>query len=269
MAYSDIEISTEDGSPVWFLKFEVGTQAWFYTTADENETIGDDEWIAANIGRSEIVQGAGAENDLTLTLPTDLEIVSLFDGSPPSEIMYVTISSRHVGDAEMAIEWIGTVGNIKKVNPAEANAICRNLVASFERGGLRLTWGRQCPHALYDWNCRVDKTLHDYPYVIEELTANSFVVTGYAAPAEGSFVGGFVEWSMGTGRTERRAIEREADGAIYIIGFTNGLEIGSNVTLYPGCPRTTEGCLLFDNLPNYGGIPHLPGKSPFDGTPVF
>ena len=47
------------------------------------------------------------------------------------------------------------------------------------------------------------------------------------------------------------------------------LEIGSEITLYPSCDRTTTGCNLFDNLPNYGGFPHLPGKSPFDGSQVF
>lgn len=271
MAYSDIEISTEDGRPVYLLRFAVGSAEYRYTTADEDLEFGAEDWTAANIARSEIVQGAGAENDLTLTMSADLEIVSLFDeGSPPSEIVYLTVSSFHVGDTEAAIEWIGTVGNIKRVNPAEAQAICRNLVASFERGGLRLTWGRNCPHALYDWNCKVDKALHAYPHTVADVTANSFTVAAYAAPAEGTFAGGFAEWTV-NGRTERRGIESEdaADGVFRTLGFIKGLGVGQEIVLYPGCPRTTEGCLLFNNLPNYGGFPHIPGKSPFDGTPVF
>lgn len=263
------ETSTQDGQPVGLFEFRLGGLYWRYTSADEDQTFGGHDWTAGAITRTSITQGAGAENDLTITLPADLEIVSLFNGAPPSEIMYLTLSEFHVGDTEAAIQWIGTVGNIIKVSPAEASATCRNLVASFERGGLRLTWGRQCPHALYGTGCRVDKAAHAYPHTVTGVTGSTFTVDGYADPAEGSFAGGFVEWSLGSGTFERRGIESVAGGVLSILGSTTGMEIGTEVTLYPGCPRTTAGCLAFDNLPNYGGFPHLPGKSPFDGTPIF
>jgi hypothetical protein len=42
------------------------------------------------------------------------------------------------------------------------------------------------------------------------------------------------------------------------------------VAAYPGCPRTIAVCdARFANHLRYGGVPHLPGKSPFDGDPVF
>ncbi len=269
MSFDDTEISTQDGQPVGLFEFTLGGLSWRYTSADDDQYFMGFDWIAGAITRTGITQGAGAENDLTITLPADLEIVSMFDGSPPSEIMYLTLREYHEGEIEGAIQWIGTVGNIIKVNPAEASAVCRNLVASFERGGLRLTWGRQCPHALYDVNCRVNKEDHAYPYTVATVAGDSFTVTGYAAPAEGSFAGGFVEWSIGSGTFERRGIESADGGVFKILGLNTGLEVGLGVVLYPGCPRTTAGCIAFDNLPNYGGFPHLPGKSPFDGTPIF
>ena len=67
----------------------------------------------------------------------------------------------------------------------------------------------------------------------------------------------------------RRGIESQNGNNFQVLGSTDGLEVGTAVTLYPGCPRNTTACKLFNNLPNYGGFPHLPGKSPFDGSPVF
>jgi hypothetical protein len=55
-----------------------------------------------------------------------------------------------------------------------------------------------------------------------------------------------------------------------MFGLADGLYYGLAVNAYPGCNRTTTECVdKFDNLDNYGGVPDLPGKSPFDGDPVF
>ena len=50
----------------------------------------------------------------------------------------------------------------------------------------------------------------------------------------------------------------------------DGLRVGQDVVAYPGCARTIAICQSkFNNAPNFGGVPGLPGKSPFDGTPIF
>lgn len=276
MTYSDLTISTQDGQEIGLFEFRLGGIYWRYTSADEDKTFGLDEdgnpavWTAGAITRTAIQQG-GAENDLEITLPRNLEIVSLFSPRPPSEITRLTVSSYHEGDAEAAIQWIGTVGNIIGINPAEAKAVCRNIVASFERGGLRLTWGRQCPHPLYGPGCWLDKADFAYPKEVATVTGNSFTVTVPEVPVEGSFAGGFVEWEReaGTGTYERIGIESVSGDNLILFASSYGLEPGMAVTLYPGCPRTTEGCLLFNNLPNYGGVPHLPGETLFGAKRFF
>jgi hypothetical protein len=69
---------------------------------------------------------------------------------------------------------------------------------------------------------------------------------------------------------ERRGIESHSGATFTVLGSTAGLDVGDYITAYPGCGRTRAECKnKFNNLPNYGGFAHLPGKSPFEGDPVF
>ena len=84
------------------------------------------------------------------------------------------------------------------------------------------------------------------------------------------FPGGFIEWLDPDRGIERRTIEAQGpDGLIRLFGTGDGIEVGQQFTAYPGCAHNTDACKAFGNLLNYGGIPDLAGKSPFDGDPVF
>ncbi|WP_192943092.1 phage BR0599 family protein [Pseudomonas aeruginosa] len=48
------------------------------------------------------------------------------------------------------------------------------------------------------------------------------------------------------------------------------LAVGSwySAVAFPGCDQLIQTCNdKFDNTPNCGAVPFLPGKSPFDGDP--
>jgi len=84
------------------------------------------------------------------------------------------------------------------------------------------------------------------------------------------FDGGFIEWQHPVRGTEFLVIETQNGNACEMFGDTGGLYYNLAVTAYPGCKRTTDDCgTKFNNLDNFGGVPDLPGKSPFDGDPVF
>lgn len=53
----------------------------------------------------------------------------------------------------------------------EATIICRTLLHSFLRTGLRLSWTRGCPHMLYDSECRVNPA--DFAHETEILAIES------------------------------------------------------------------------------------------------
>lgn len=90
-----------------------------------------------------------------------------------------------------------------------------------------------------------------------------------AAPAlPAPTAGGFVLWYV-DGEPERRGIKSSGENVLGLLAGTAGLSAGETVWVYPGCPGTISVCQQFENTDNYGGILHLPGKSPFDGNPIF
>lgn len=99
---------------------------------------------------------------------------------------------------------------------------------------------------------------------------DNFDVTASGNTSVGDFAGGFIEWESSTGVLERAGIESLQDGSVTLFGTTRGMATGANFIAYPGCNRTPQDCdSRYDNMLNYGGVNHLKGKSPFDGSPIF
>lgn len=278
MSYDTYETSNSGGKPVALYEFRYGNTYWRYCTADENQTVGLDEnddpavWLAQAITDQGVTQGGSDQNDLQITTQANNPVAALFRNSQPSGKVWLTVRRWHLGDPddETPLLWSGTVVNATLEDRATVRMSCRSLGGSYDRQGLRLAWGRMCPHVLYSaFGCKVDKALHAYPHEIATLDGINFTVLTFAEPAEGTFTGGFLELVRADGSFQRYGIESQVGNDFRVLGSTDGLEVGSTITIYPGCPRNTAGCKLFDNLPNYGGFPHLPGKSPFDGSPVF
>lgn len=281
MAFDDFETSNASGRPVALYEFQYGNSYWRYCTADEDQIVGLDEnddpatWTAQAISDEGVTQGGSDQNDLQILVQSNHPVALLFRNNQPSGKVWLRVRRWHIGDPddETPLIWSGTVVNAVLVDKATVQMSCRSLGGSYDRQGLRLAWGRMCPHVLYGIGCNNngsnDKADHAYAHEVATLDGSSFTVVTFAEPTEGSFTAGFMEWTRADGSLDRRGIENQNGNNFLVLGSTDGLEVGTAITLYPGCPRNTTGCLLFDNLANYGGIPHLPGKSPFDGSPVF
>lgn len=272
MSYSTFEISEQDGKPVAIYEFQYGNTFWRYNTGVTDLLgLAGEDWLAHVITDEGVTQGGSDQNDLQITVQKDNPVAALFRNTQPSGKVWLKVRRYHLGDpdSETPLLWAGTVVNATLTDPATVQMACRSLGGTYDRNGLRLGWDRLCPHPLYGPGCFVDKSLHAYPAVIATKTNNGFTCEEYEDPVEGSFVGGFMEWARTDLSLDRRGIEHQEGNDFRVLGTTDGLEVGTEVTLYPGCARNTASCKLFSNLPNYGGFPHLPGKSPFDGSPVF
>ncbi len=281
MAYDNIEVSNQDGKPVFLYEFRYATSYYRYTNADQNLVFfeGDPEevtYTAVAISDGGFTQGGSDQNDFHVTLPSNATVAAMFKNTKPSGKVWLTVRAWHYGDdpEAMQVQWLGTVTNSILQDRASASMACRSIGGTYDRNGLRLVWQRTCPHVLYGIGCYEDKTLHQYPRTIADMDGTSFSCTAHSEPDEGSFSGGFVEWLDDDGNPQRRGIELQSGNDFQVLGTTVGMEIGLDVTIYPGCDRSTTVCKKFGsgprgNLDNYGGAPHMPGQSPFDGTPIF
>lgn len=260
---------------------------WAYTNNDRNVTWGGTTYTALAISDGGLKQkGDANSDDFTITLPSSEPIVRLFRGTPPSQPIRAEMRMLQMGasgNSDAPLAWIGYVSSVKYKDEIASSVLCNTQTASLNRKGLRLAWERQCPHALYDNQCRVPKNAWGVLAVVSAQSNNWIAVI---LPAPGSttdtaisqagnpvaldrFLNGFIEWDTGAGYVERRAILTPYAGGFVLLGLTDGLFIGCNILLYPGCARTPADCKKFNNIANYGGFGFLPGKSPFDGDPVF
>lgn len=275
--FNDREISNESGQPIVLYLFRYGNTYWRYSTYEEELPLGVDEngqpakWLPMPIKDEGVVQGGSDLNDLQIQVASNMPVAALYKTGQPSGKCWLWVRRYHLGDpaTETPLLWLGTIVNTSYIDEATDQLNGRSIAGTYDRNGLRLSWGRMCPHPLYGVGCFVDKTLHQYPRTIATVDGTNFTCTAHSEAEEGSFSGGFVEWARDDGSMQRLGIEHQDGNDFRVLGSTAGLTVGTEVTIYPGCSRNTAACKLFDNLPNYGGFPHLPGKSPFDGSPVF
>lgn len=273
MSFEAKEQSIQDGKPVVLYAFNRGAKRWCYTSADRDIEYGGDTYskIGAISDSGFTQSGQATVDDLKVTISASSGIAAIYHGTPPSDTVYLTVRNMHYGDGFAVIQWVGIVQQVRQASAAKAEIVCQALGATLQREGLRLGWDRMCPHTLYDHRCKVDKTA----YVVEVAAITGLTGVHITAPEfdtkpDHHFDAGFVEWDLGDGVIERRPVEVHLGDTVTLLAFTDGLAIGDSLRIYPGCRRTITECdEKFDNHLNYGGFPLLPGKSPFDGNPVF
>lgn len=289
MAFNDIEVSTQAGRPAALYRMDWGATSWFYTSADreiKRQELVNGEMVEVTyepkaMNDNGMVQGRSTENDFQVDGPSDLPIVRLFRGSPPSETIWLTVRRKHVGDDDAPIHWKGTVWNLKRPTDAKVSILGRPLSASLRQTGLRLCWTRECPHFLYDSECKVDPADFRVHGTVVEISGTAITIDIDAAQDPGYFRGGFVEWAASDdGTLERRFVEDDAmvsfqsDPAnpateilalrLRVFGLVDFVAVGDDAWVYPGCSRTSAVCeSKFNNLANYGGFEDMPGESPF------
>lgn len=136
------------------------------------------------------------------------------------------------------------------------------------RNALRLSYERNCPHVIFDRRCGLSRALYRREATVLQKDGLWVEVSGVDEAF--SLSGGMLEWTTTEGITERRAVERQTGRVLALLSGTAGLSVGQTVALYPGCGQTRAMCQsLFQNLDNFGGFPHMPGKSPFENNQFF
>lgn len=282
MSFDGAEISTQDSSDIRLYEFILGGAIWRYCTGEREVKVGNIIYPPAPISDAGLKQkGTAVTDDFIVTMPTIYPIPQLFRGTVPSQTIRLVVRQTQIETPDDApVMWLGYVSSVKIKDEVISDVLCNSQTAFLRRKGLRTRYTRECPHALYDSECSVDKTLWAEPVTVGALTGVSFnydyVNAPLSAARNGRFINGFIEWEPTfkgnpVGYTERRGIlaHDEATRAILLLGQTDGLSPGLVVTLYPGCQRNPGNCQLFHNIPNYGGYAFMPGVSPFDGNPVF
>lgn len=271
MSLETLERSREDAQPLTLYSFALDGQVWRYANVDADVVAGGFTWLAAAISDDGIKQSGEAVSDgLNITAPMWIGPVQMHMQTPPSRPIRVRIYYKDNDNTAIAARYAGEISQVDLSDPGSAKIACEDLSSSMRRQGLRLGWQRSCPYALYDeLTCKVDKTAFAIDAVILRDLHGAITVEFLTSVADHWLDGGFIEWTGAVRGYEARMIESQAVNDLTMFGPTDDLFPGMAIKCYPGCNLTSDCVEKFDNLVNNGACKFMPGKSPFDGSPVF
>lgn len=272
MSFDSLEESVDQGQPIHYYEFVVGGNYMRYTTAAKTEMTPDGKvWKPCAISDDGIkYSGESTTDQLNIRLPSGEAIAQLFMQSLPSEAVLVRIAHRNIGDDERQIKYTGEISQHDMTMAGVCRLTCETLSASMQRTGLRLGWQKTCPYALYDQaTCKLPMEPLGVDIIVISVDGFDVQTDSLGGFPDGRFSGGFVRWDGGVRGMLFQQIEHHSGFTIRMFGATNPLTPGMRLKAFPGCARTVDACTALGNYSNYGGIPNLPGRSPFDGMPVF
>lgn len=271
MAYSTRELSADQGRPVELYEFRREGQIWRYTSSDSAITFSAVTYEPAVIERTGLEQGSEINRTaLTLTVQRDLPVVELYQAGPPSDVITLTLRQLHLEDNEARLLWSGRIITVVTWENGRAKMTLEPVYTSLRRNGLRRIYQRQCPHLLYGVECRVSNAAFRVVGNATQINGLVIQMNEAASYPAGWFSGGYLEWLIATGIYERRFIETHTGSSLTCTVTPIGLAVGTELRVYPGCNHLLATCnSKFNNATNYGGMPYIPTRNPFDGSPIY
>lgn len=286
MPYAPYEESDQDGRFVSLYEFRQGTTFFRYTSADKAIDIDLGSGtvtfnpVAINDGGTQQGGGDGNNDQLAVTIQSDTDLAVLFDGVAPSDKVWLTKRKLQLDDADQdaVVAWVGSIASVQWKDASSKIVNCITLLASMASSGLRLCWERNCGHMLYGPGCKLNADDFAFTNSAQPVSGDQITINIPSPLPAAPLLGGFVKFTNDKGAVERRVIidintlfVPFENASATLLGGTEGMVSGSTIEVYPGCDRTTgpSGCSGFSNTDNFGGFPQQPGKSPFDGDPVF
>ena len=278
MTFASRELSRDMGRPYELYLFELGSNRFGYTNAEQSILFDTVTYLPTNVSRTPVVSSAENRNPrFSVRLPGNNVFARLFAGVVPGERPKVTVRQFHYGDPdnEGIFVFQGTVGTVNWTdNLRNVNINCLSRSSTRTREIPREGYQGPCNNYLYDDPCGVD--INDYEEnavgvvgvstdgLTLTIQPGDFVQPNTPAtatdPGSDYFEVGFVQFG-----NEYRNIDQQ-DGADLIIDlpFFDSV-LGELVRVVPGCKlRLIEDCVTkYANGQRHNGWPAVPVKNPY------
>jgi uncharacterized phage protein (TIGR02218 family) len=163
--------------------------------------------------------------------------------------------------ARKGLEFTGSIGNISYNLENQVVFDVKGL-AQFAKILMTEKRSPTCRTDLFSVLCGVDKTAYDVAAMVTAIVSNfSFTVSGPTNP-DGWFNQGVAVTSSGTALEIGNWVASTGTITTYL-PCNRLLDVGTNLTLYPGCDKTMGpgGCPKFSNQINFIGDPHFLGTA--------
>lgn len=287
MSFAALAALLQGQRPFMLLAFRRAGTEYLYTDQSRPMTktiagVTGTVWAASAVKPSRIGDAAlAARAEVVVTLPISDPFALLMLGGQGYAPVTVTIwrGFHNDVDGEVIVAFGGTVISARPNDSGGTiELVCMTDQAALEHQGLSEVMGKACRHDVYSPGCGLVLADWQDELTVTAIDANARAVqvdlSGSGAPASGYYSGGILSHG---GRLVWITDHTDdwltlANAAPELLADIEALGTGDpypTILAAPGCPRTAEACQqVFDNYDNYGGFPHMPDDSPFNGRSI-
>jgi uncharacterized phage protein (TIGR02218 family) len=120
----------------------------------------------------------------------------------------------------------------------------------------------QCRHTLFDYGCTLVQSNFAQSGVANAASTSKVITTDDAIPIGTglTYELGTIVMTSGLNRGFQRTVKAwtEPHTLPLLNPFPFDIAGGDTFTVYPGCDKTRDKCIVFGNIANFGGFPYIP-----------
>lgn len=227
------------------------------------------EFKPSTISRSAInLKTALEKQTVTVSVSSKEDVSKHFLGAPLESAVYIRIYD--FDGVSSSFSWRGRLTGVKDAG-GSCQMIFEASTTQMQQNGLFRKSSRMCPYVVYDVNtCKASIEQNSALIRIIDTDGQKVIfekVSGILNITDNALSGGFVE--LMTPSKTKRFIESNDSDEIILFSPLNELidMIGQEIRVLRGCDKSPVTCRDdFSNLDNFGGLPFIPTKNPFDGA---
>lgn len=266
MTFTANEGSIESGAPIELYEFNIGSESFQLTSAEDELVVESVTYDPVEVRRSSINLGPDERNDvLEVTLPSTHAFARKYIDIVPGQAATLTIKRFHRfdTDVETAVIFKGQVRSVAfSLDGRTARIAVLPITAALGRSVPRFTYQGLCNHILYDPRCKVTPGLFRHQDDVTAVSTDGTILTvqGLGAMGDDWSTAGYVTLN---GIDHRLILDQTGDDIT--IRFPFGFDVlNQTVDVFAGCDHSGNTCKTkFNNVVNYGGHAFVPLRNIF------
>lgn len=253
--------------------FIVGTKTYLYTNHDKDIVCEGQLYKASLINRSDILSTVSDDKapitvSMTHTKEKPNEVAKYFKNGMPYNT--ITLSIREIRDTRtpdiVNPLWFGEVSGLEReLNIATFN--CNPLSVLLTTRMTRRTYQSNCNNFLYVGKCGLN--IEDFKFtatVLEIKNGGTTLKLDKVIPVGGDPVIYKLKAGIATTSENENKMIISVDDALNEITMLTRFSqvmIGDEISIAPGCDRTSDRCKELNNFNNFDGFEFVPNRNKF------
>lgn len=273
MTFIENESAVEASTPREGIEFLLPVGAYRFSTGTRDVTINGNRFIAYPSTRGDVQTPTFTmkANEVEVRLPLMHDLPQRYTAAefPPKNVS-VNIYRQQPTGVEIVHRGQIESMEVEKTGAVMTTAVLKvpsRIAKTLDRKLPTITISKNCPHFLYDANCKVNRATHTIASNVVQISGRTIRID-VAMDDQWARGGEVIHVPSGETMTVFSQVSTfDLSGAhafITMQGAFWGLQLGDTVTVSAGCAHSNFVCRnKFNNMMNFGGAPQLPAANPF------